>query len=378
MIRIGIVVTGLCLVACLGSVGSAQDDAAQAAKDARIVETLLRLRSIDLEARQDLRESVLRYLGTVQGTPRYLEVAEALQISEAVPSLIELAIEQSETPLGIAAGRVVFRLGGDAQLYSAYGEGNEETQVALVRVLGGIGNQATSEWLSSLLTEEGSTRAQRQQAVQGLLGSRRGQETLVGIIEAGQLPAELEVFTAGEVEKANSPELRQRLAANLDLPETADAEPLPPLSELLERRGDVEVGRTVFFGKGTCANCHVVGAEGKEVGPALTEIGAKLSRDAMFVSILDPSAAVSHNFETFVVETIDGEILQGLKVSETDELVTLKLADGQVREIPTEFVDLFQKQELSLMPTGLQKNMTADELVALVEYLSTLKPAGQP
>ena len=34
-----------------------------------------------------------------------------------------------------------------------------------------------------------------------------------------------------------------------------------------------------------------------------------------------------------------------------------------------------EKQKLSLMPADLQKVMTADELVDVVQYLGTLKPA---
>lgn len=374
----------LLLIAVLGIVApvfiSAQEsppaDPAQAAKDARIVETLLRLKNIDLEAKPEVKQAVLRYLQSVEGTPRFLEVAEALSISDVSPQLIQLAIAHSEEPLGIQAGRAVFRMGQQRQIFETYREGDEATRVALIRVLGGIGNQATSDRLTDIIKDEKATRAEKQTAVQALLAARRGQETLAAMVEAGELPEELVIFTAGEIQRIGPPELRGRLANQLNLPETADAQPLPSLDELVRLQGNVETGRTVFFGKGTCGNCHVVGTEGKEVGPALTEIGAKLSRDAMFVSILDPSAAVSHNFETFVVETIDGEILQGIKVSETAELIVLKLADGQVREVPTEFVDLFQKQEVSLMPTGLQKNLTVDELVSLVDYLSTLKPAN--
>lgn len=40
--------------------------------------------------------------------------------------------------------------------------------------------------------------------------------------------------------------------------------------------------------QGTCNKCHLVRGEGKQIGPDLTEIGSKLSREAMFESILYP------------------------------------------------------------------------------------------
>ena len=57
--------------------------------------------------------------------------------------------------------------------------------------------------------------------------------------------------------------------------------------------------------------------EGKQIGPDLTEIGSKLSREAMFESILYPSAGISHSYETFTAELADGNVVTGLKVSET-------------------------------------------------------------
>ena len=74
------------------------------------------------------------------------------------------------------------------------------------------------------------------------------------------------------------------------LPASRDSEPLPPLAELLNRKGDVAMGRIVFHSTGTCTKCHVVNGLGREIGPNLSEIGKKLAKPAMFESILYPSA----------------------------------------------------------------------------------------
>ena len=57
----------------------------------------------------------------------------------------------------------------------------------------------------------------------------------------------------------------------------------------------------MFHTTGTCIQCHQVNGLGKEVGPNLSEIGKKLTKQALFESILYPSAGISHNFETWVV-----------------------------------------------------------------------------
>ncbi|MEC7497731.1 MAG: hypothetical protein VYE67_05405, partial [Planctomycetota bacterium] len=58
-------------------------DDAQLAKDTRTVETLLRLKSIDPNTNPKLSSAVSRYLKTVEGTARYLEVVEQLKFKVA-------------------------------------------------------------------------------------------------------------------------------------------------------------------------------------------------------------------------------------------------------------------------------------------------------
>ena len=76
-------------------------------------------------------------------------------------------------------------------------------------------------------------------------------------------------------------------------------------------------GKIVYNTVGKCNTCHIVNKEGKEVGPDLSEIGSKLSREAMFESILFPSAGISHNYETWTAATDAGNVVTGIKVSET-------------------------------------------------------------
>ena len=47
-------------------------------------------------------------------------------------------------------------------------------------------------------------------------------------------------------------------------------------------------GKKVFLQ--SCSVCHQVGSEGSSFGPALTQIGSKLTKDALYVSILHPDA----------------------------------------------------------------------------------------
>jgi putative heme-binding domain-containing protein len=112
---------------------------------------------------------------------------------------------------------------------------------------------------------------------------------------------------------------------------------------------------------------------GKSVGPDLSEIGNKLTREAMFVAILDPSAGISHNYESYILQTDSGEVATGLLVSQTDDEIILKDSQGIERKFPREEVTEFKKQEKSLMPENLHHNFDEQGLIDVVEYMLSLK-----
>ena len=66
-------------------------------------------------------------------------------------------------------------------------------------------------------------------------------------------------------------------------------------------------------------------------------------------------------------------MLNGLLVSEKADEMQLKDAKAIVHTIKTADVEVKKKQDVSLMPADLQKVMSAEELVDVVEYLTTLK-----
>jgi putative heme-binding domain-containing protein len=148
------------------------------------------------------------------------------------------------------------------------------------------------------------------------------------------------------------------------------------MRQLAKRLGDPRKGHVVFSTNGTCVKCHIVNGEGKEVGPNLSEIGAKLSRLALYESILFPSAAISHNFEAYTVVLANGNVVSGLLVNRTAESIAIKGADALTHTYRTSDVEEIKQQPISLMPADLQKGMTADDLVNVVEYLTTLKHAA--
>lgn len=112
------------------------------------------------------------------------------------------------------------------------------------------------------------------------------------------------------------------------------------------------------------------------VGPDLSGVGAKLSREALYESILAPSAAISHNYEAYTALTKDGRALTGLLVSKTPQQLVIRGADGVDATLAGDDLDDLVRQPVSLMPADLASTLSAGEIVDVVAWLETLR--GQP
>ena len=138
---------------------------------------------------------------------------------------------------------------------------------------------------------------------------------------------------------------------------------------------DMERGREIFFNSTTaaCKNCHRIGEAGTPVGPDLTEIGKKYTRDQLLVHILEPSKFMEPKYVPYLLETTDGRVLSGLVEKEDDSQVQLRNAKNELVEVAREDVELLVRQHKSLMPDLLLKDMTAQEVADLLAFLSSLK-----
>jgi putative heme-binding domain-containing protein len=154
-----------------------------------------------------------------------------------------------------------------------------------------------------------------------------------------------------------------------------DGKALASPVELSKLKGDAKAGAAVFRNQNgaNCISCHQVNDEGKMLGPPLSTIGQKLSKDQLYQAILYPSSAILMGYENWLVKTKGGEVLSGLKVEDTPDHVTIKDTKLEYHDVPTGDVAKQVKQDVSVMPEGLSGTMTRQELVDLVEYLSTLR-----
>jgi putative heme-binding domain-containing protein len=242
--------------------------------------------------------------------------------------------------------------------------------------LGGVTNKESHDILMRAMVDVSRQIEIRKAAARSLAKTEHGAKDVLSLAKDEKIPLEVAAGAAFTLHAAPWPAIRAEAGKLFPPPPSKNDAPLPAIGELVKRRGDAMRGKTVFLGAGTCAKCHKVGDEGKEVGPALSEIGDKLSLAAMYESILFPSAGIAHSYEMYSLRLEDGSVVNGLLVSKTPEEIVIKGEDALNRTFKADEVEDMKKQTISIMPADLQKLMTVEELVDVVEYLTTLKKKG--
>ncbi len=121
------------------------------------------------------------------------------------------------------------------------------------------------------------------------------------------------------------------------------------------------------FGR-LCAGCHKVGALGHAVGPDLAAL-TDTSPEALAIAILDPNREVDGRYLNYAAATADGRVFTGLIASETGNAITLKRQDDQVDVVLRADLEELKDTGSSLMPEGLERDMTPADLADLVAYL---------
>jgi putative heme-binding domain-containing protein len=147
------------------------------------------------------------------------------------------------------------------------------------------------------------------------------------------------------------------------------------VSEVLQK-GDPARGEVVYRRKElNCMSCHAIGGAGGQVGPELISIGASAPVDYLIESILNPNKAVKEGYHALKVTTADGKVFTGVKIRETKTDMTLRTQEDKEIKILLEDVET-RAQTRSLMPDGLADQMTKQEFVDLVRFLSELGKVG--
>ena len=179
----------------------------------------------------------------------------------------------------------------------------------------------------------------------------------------------LSILTAESVVIAQS--LEERLSTETHQVLAADA----------RRVGDPARGAAIFYARAmACSTCHSVGDRPETIGPDLTKLSPQITDAALVEALLDPSKTIAPAYATVTITTLDGKVVTGLPVEETDDTLIVRDATQPDRLISIKRKEIEERlvTKKSLMPSG-QMNLLRDrqQFLDLVRYLIDIKEGGK-
>jgi putative heme-binding domain-containing protein len=136
----------------------------------------------------------------------------------------------------------------------------------------------------------------------------------------------------------------------------------------LARRGDRARGQAVF--ERECVSCHRLGAKGHDVGPNLSSYSRNpTSPQALLTQILDPNREVAPHYVEYVAALDDGRVVTGLIAAETPTSLTLRRDQNTEVTIARQRIAELRATGKSLMPEGLERNVSVVEMADLLAFL---------
>jgi putative heme-binding domain-containing protein len=344
----------------------------------------------DLSRGKHVADAIDRLLSRPETSHLGLALISAAERVEFVPRVRKVLDEDRTPPVTQAAVRTLGVLPNkeavDA-LRDLLRRGDASLGPAIMEALGqqidtrknNPGHAPALAILQDTALSAGATMALREAALAALAGSRSGTQWLLAEHAKKKLPMEL-LPVAGRHAR-NTPYQDLRNMALIAFPPTVklDIARLPPLAALAARRGDPERGKQVLAasltGDAQCIKCHSVKGAGGNIGPDLSTIGTKASRENLFESLVFPSKAIADQYVQWNVTTSQGVSISGLLVEEGPNHLTIRDANGKDTRIDRRHIVDKDKDQKSLMPDDIVRTLTEDELVDVVEYLVTLQSA---
>ena len=340
------------------------------------LEALKRLKDLDIESNPSLKKVVLNILESTKGNPAFVEIVRDFKLKGYEAELIRFAQANPNKSEGVEAMRLALTKKG-LKLISSYigndeNKNLEDTILALANTL----DPKAEPILLKILKDSNKPFSARKISVNGLAKTKSGAMALMKAAEAKQLDNKLNFIAGNALRSARWKIISEKATQLFPAPQGLGQE-LPALAKLIQMKGDITNGEKVFFRPtSACATCHQINGQGIDFGPKLSGIGTKLGKEALYLSILEPSAGISFGYEAWLLKLKNGSESLGIITSRTNTEITITAPGGISTTYKTSDIKSNTKLPNSIMPPGLQVTMSPQELVDMVSYLHSLKQAN--
>jgi putative membrane-bound dehydrogenase-like protein len=242
-----------------------------------------------------------------------------------------------------------------------------DLQLAAVRNLAAHNDPAVSDLLLAKWSGYGPT--VRREVLEALLARPDRVLKLLAAVEKKQISAN-EIDPARVTLLKAHPIATVRAKADAVLKVTVNADRAKVVAEFagaLDLKGDAAKGKVVF--KTNCSTCHRLDGVGSDVGANLLAALPNKSGEDLLTAVLDPNREVDPRYVNYQATTADGRVLLGVVATETPTSVTLRRADGAEDTILRANLESLRSTRLSLMPEGLEKQLSKQDVADLFAYL---------
>ena len=136
-------------------------------------------------------------------------------------------------------------------------------------------------------------------------------------------------------------------------------------------KGNAQAGWRVFFGPrgGQCSTCHMFKGKGATIGPDLTTLSGQMTKERILESILQPSKEIGPLYEMWSIQLKDGSSQVGNPHGEKGKFNTFTDMQGKGFRIEKAKIKKMTPMGTSMMPPGLEKMLTYQEMRDLIELL---------
>jgi putative membrane-bound dehydrogenase-like protein len=318
-----------------------------------------------------LLSSLDKALAQIQNTPEFINLISKFELKNKTTDLLEMTIAYAGEPLGIEASKVILNEFEGASVIEEAMNQSEQQALAMVKSIQYHGGTKSSlDILKEVVMDQGYPFETRKEAVIGLGKSWPGETELLACVKQPSFDQALHPAAASVLFNVYRREIQEEASLFLERPGSSAGSPLPPIRTLIASNGNKQNGGQVF--DTYCQTCHVVENRGTAFGPALTQIGSKLSREGLYRAIIYPNEGINHGYHGSVVKLTDGTSIVGIIESETTDFIEIKLMGGVKNKIPRADIESMEQSPKSLMP-NLSTTISEEQLVDLVEYLSSLR-----
>lgn len=213
---------------------------------------------------------------------------------------------------------------------------------------------------------------------QSMLASREAwASTLLAAVSAGRIePRTINSDTVRRLMLYSNASIQNECRKHWQIDEPASLEQLRAevdrLTNILSQgTGNPYQGKQLY--NQSCGKCHTLFAQGGKVGPDLTSFKRDDLR-GMVLNIVQPSAEIREGFENYLALTADGRTLSGLIADQDAQTVVIRSAEGHDSTIARDDIEELRAVKVSLMPEGLLKNYTDEQIRDLFAYLRSTQP----